>query len=253
MAVSIAVLSGQFATIIVALIALARPAAPLIAAAGAALVAAAGLALREPDWAGLDLQPWLSIGLACIGVFLLWTAWKTRDSHQQATTTRLVAALGTLAALILLATFLDGADTRFACISSAAIVASSRRVAACVCGGAGLLSGPTCPRRGVVAALAGLVMATVGTVPFLDRFGRDPLLLPSETIKQVRISVDPAAEFTIPFFATDVRLSPWAPQLAAHDIDRTDAAAMANPGRFRSVALVKRSGGRRRRRDVSER
>jgi hypothetical protein len=96
LAVSIAVLSGQIATIMVALIALARPAAPLIAAAGAALVTAAGLASREPDWAGLDLQPWLAVGLACLGGFLLWTAWKSRDSHHQATTTRLVAALGTL-------------------------------------------------------------------------------------------------------------------------------------------------------------
>ena len=217
LAVSIAVLSGQFATMIVALIALARPAAPLIAAAGAALVAAAGLALREPDWAGLDLQPWLSIGLACIGVFLLWTAWKTRDSHQQATTTRLVAALGTLAALILLATFLDGAD-------AIRLHQSARSLPAVVVWPLAFAAALACYRdpraRGgaVVAALAGLVMATVGTVPFLDRFGRDPLLLPSETIKQVRISVDPAAEFTIPFFATDVRLSPGGTHLAAHDI-----------------------------------
>ena len=52
-------------------------------------------------------------------------------------------------------------------------------------------------------------MATLGTISFLDCFGRDPLLLPSETIKQLQISVDPAAEFTIPFFATDVRLFAW--------------------------------------------
>ena len=217
LAVSIAVLSGQIATMIVALMALARPAAPLIAAAGAALIAAAGLALREPDWAGLDLQPWLSVGLACIGVFLLWTAWKTRHSHQQTATTRLVAALGTLGGLILLATFLDGADAirlhQSARSLPAAVVWPLAFAAALAC-----YPGQRARVAAVVAALAGLVMATVGTVPFLDRFGRDPLLLPSETIKQVRISVDPAAEFTIPFFATDVRLSPGGTHVAAHDI-----------------------------------
>ena len=217
LAVSIAVLSGQIATMIVALMALARPAAPLIVAAGAALIAAAGLALREPDWAGLDLQPWLSIGLACIGGFLLWTAWTTRDSHHQPTTTRLVAALGTLAALILLAIFLDGAD-------AIRLHQSARSLPAVVVWPLAFAAALACyPRRrarvgAVAAALAGLVTATVGTVPFLDRFGRDPLLLPSETIKQVRISVDSAAEFTIPFFATDVRLSPGGTHVAAHEI-----------------------------------
>ena len=217
LAVSIAVLSGQIATMIVALMALARPAAPLIAAAGAALIAAAGLATREPDWAGLDLQPWLSVGLACIGAFLLWTAWKTRHSQQQTTTTRLVAALGTLGALVLLATFLDGAD-------AIRLHQSARSLPAVVVWPLAFAAALACyPGRrarvgAVVAALAGLVMATLGTVPFLDRFGRDPLLLASETIKQVRISVDPTAEFTIPFFATDVRLSPAGTHLAAHDI-----------------------------------
>jgi heat shock protein HtpX len=217
LAVSIAVLSGQIATMIVALMALARPAAPLIAAAGAALVAAAGLAPREPDWAGLDLQPWLSIGLGCIGAFLLWTAWKTRRSQQQTTTTRLVAALGTLGGLVLLATFMDGADAirlHQSARSLSAVVVWPLAFAAALASYPGRLA-----RVGAVAAaLAGLVMATVGTISFLDRFGRDPLLLPSETIKQVRISADPAAEFTIPFFATDVRLSPGATHLAAHDI-----------------------------------
>ena len=217
LAVSIAVLSGQMATMIVAVMALARPAAPLIAAAGAALIAAAGLAPREPDWAGLDLQPWLSVGLACIGGFLLWTAWKTRHSPQQATTTRVVAALGTLAAAVLLATVLDGADAirlhQAARSLPALVVLPLAFASALVC-----YPGRRARVGAVAAALAGFVMAIVGTVPFLDRFGRDPLLLPSETIKQVRISVDPTSEFTIPFFATDVRLSPGGTHLAAHDI-----------------------------------
>ena len=146
LAVSIAVLSGQIATMIVALIALARPAAPLIAAAGAALIAAAGLAPREPDWAGLDLQPWLSVGLACIGGFLLWTAWKTRrqppadHDHAPRGSARNPGRPGS-------ARDLPGWSRRDSPASVGAIAAGRRRVAACVCGGARLLSGPTCPRR----------------------------------------------------------------------------------------------------------
>ena len=217
LAVSAAVLSGQIATMIVAVMALARPAAPLIAAAGAALTAAAGLARREPDWAGLDLQPWLSLGLACIGGVLLWTAWKTRDNAQQTTTTRLVAALGALGAAVLFVTLTGGADAirlhQSARSLPAVVVWPMAFAAALAC-----YPGRRARVGAVAAALVGLVTAAVGTVPFLDRFGRDPLLLPSETIKQVHISVGPAAEFTIPFFAADVRLSPGGTHLAALEI-----------------------------------
>ena len=76
-------------------------------------------------------------------------------------------------------------------------------------------------RAGAAAAiLVGVAMATLGSIPFLDRFGSDPLLLPAEAMTQVHVSGAPAAEFALPFYAIDVRLSPGGVYLAAHDARR---------------------------------
>ena len=217
MAVSFAVLVGQVTVAGLALLALARPAAPLLAAAGASLIAGAGLALRESDWSGLDLQPWVSLGLAAFGAMLLWTAWQRREGAPQTMVNRFVTGIGALAGVALVAVLSDGADVihvhQAARALPAVVVLSVGFAAAIAC-----YSGWRARVSAATAVIVALAMATVGAVPFLDRFGTDPLLLPSETMASVKLTGEPSAEFTLPFYANDVRLSPNGVYISTYDM-----------------------------------
>jgi len=217
-AMSLAVLSGQIATMIVALMAMFRPSTPLVAAAGAAMIAGAGLSRREADWAGLDLRL-LPLGLVATGGFLLWTAWKARAADTPATTGRIVVALGLLSAVALGAVVAGGTDIVRAHQSARMLPGS---VVWPIAFAAALACYPYARARAGAAAaiLVGVAMATLGSIPFLDRFGSDPLLLPAEAMTQVHVADAPAAEFALPFYAIDVRLSPGGVYLAAHDARR---------------------------------
>jgi heat shock protein HtpX len=219
MAVAAAIVSGQLATMIVALLAVFRPAAPLVAAAGAAMVAGAGLALRQPAWPGLDAELWVAPTLAGVGAFLLWTAWRSRASSSQPAGARFVAVLGILTAFALAVMALGGTDTvrvHQAARSMAAVVVWP---VACA---AALAMYPGWRQRSLAigAGAIGLVMAAVGSLAFLDRFGRDPLLVPSEVMTEVRLSSAAAREFELPFYAATVRLSPGGVYAAGQDVGR---------------------------------
>jgi heat shock protein HtpX len=217
LAVSFAVMAGQMATVVLALLALFRPAAPLVAAAGAAMVAGAGLTLRQPDWPGLEMQPWVSLGLAAFGALLLRSAWKTRGGVSQKMVNRLVAGIGVLGALVLAMALSEGFDVihlhQSARSLPAVVVLPIAFAAALLCH-----SGPRARVGATTALIVGLTMATVGAVPFLDRFGTDPLLLPSQTMTDVRIGGAPAREVMLPFFANNLQLSPNAVALSSHDM-----------------------------------
>ena len=217
LAVSFAVIAGQMATVVLALLAFFRPAAPLTAAAGASMVAAAGLALRQPEWTGLEMQPWVSLGLAGFGALLLRSAWRTRGGVSQKPVNRLVAAIGVLGAVVLAMALSEGFNVihlhQSARSLPAVVVLPIAFAAALFCH-----SGPRARVGATTAALVGLAMATVGAVPFLDRFGTDPLLLPSQTMTDVRIDGAPAKQLTLPFFANNVELSPGGVAISAHDM-----------------------------------
>jgi hypothetical protein len=74
----------------------------------------------------------------------------------------------------------------------------------------------------IVAIAAGMSIAAAGSLAFLDRFATDPFLLPSDALKRTHVKGEPAVEFAIPFFASDVRLSPGGTAVAARNA-REDA------------------------------
>jgi heat shock protein HtpX len=241
-AISASVLSGQIATIIVGLIAMMRPSAPLLAAAGAAMVAAAGLSLRQPDWAGLDLEL-LPVPLLAIGSFLVWSAWTTRHDEPHRNTARLVATLGILGLIELGAVFAGGTDVVHAHRSARMLPGA---VVWPVAFGAALTWYPAATARAGAAAsfVVALAVAIVGSIPFLDRFGDDPFLLESPAMDETSLAAVPATELVLPFYAMDVQLSPGATHVAARDMrgirgrrGELSSFQVGRPGRqFTSVA-----------------
>ncbi len=233
MAISITCMTGQFSAILIALFAILRPSPPLISAAGAATLVAAVLWQRDPTWAGLDIEGWMMPALVGMGLFLLWSAWNGREEKVPTAVTRLVAALGCLSGLAVLGILASGADML-------RLHQSARTLAAAtiwpIAFGAALVTYGGLRTRvlAITAMLAGITVSAAGSLAFLDRFASDPFLLPSETLKQTHVKGAPALEFAIPFFATDVRLSPGGTLVAARnsrDDGRNDGPSTFHVGR----------------------
>jgi heat shock protein HtpX len=217
LAITFAVLAGQMVAAAFAAIAFFRPVPPLVAAAGGAIVAGAALALRQPDWTGLQAQPWVSLGLMAAGALLLWSAWKGREQASQTTVNRVAAATGVVGAIALIAVVSEGFDVVH--LHQAARSLPAVVVLPIACAAALLCQSSARARLGATTAvLVALAMATVGAVPFLDRFGTDPLLLPSPAMTEIRLGGTPVKEFTLPFYANDVSLSPGAVAISVHDM-----------------------------------
>jgi heat shock protein HtpX len=232
-AISVSCMTGQFSAILVALLAIIRPSPPLVAAAGAATLAAAALSQRNPIWSVLDGEGWILPTAVVMGLFLLWSAWNSR--HEKATTavTRLVTAIGGLSALAVVGVLTSGSDMLRLHQSARGI--SGATIWPIAFGAAMITYGSVRARVLAVAALlAGITVATAGSLAFLDRFATDPFLLPSDALKQTHVTGVPAHEFAIPFYATDVRLSPGGALVAARnsrDDGRDDRPSTFHVGR----------------------
>jgi hypothetical protein len=60
----------------------------------------------------------------------------------------------------------------------------------------------------VLVVLTGAGTVAAGSPAFLDRFGEDPFIAPSEAITWRTFEGQPRSEFPVPFYVADIRLSP---------------------------------------------
>jgi hypothetical protein len=81
-------------------------------------------------------------------------------------------------------------------------------------------------RAGRIAGLAAAGVATAATViasePFLDRFGKDPFLIESQSLHWIVVEPDRAQEFPIPQTTSGVQLSPGGLSIAALQESESD-------------------------------
>jgi Zn-dependent protease with chaperone function len=204
----LAAVVGQLGALLAIVLAFGRPAAPLLAAAAAAAVASGLLTWRDRvALASVDLWPVLSAALLLLGFVLIGIARAKRHDEIRPGVSRLVAVLGGAAILA------------FACVLMSAGDVIRVHQAARQWPSALVLSGSLAaamafwPIRAVRYAsipvgLVAIALGVAGSMPFLERFGRDPFLAPADPISLRSISGDPLAEFTVPFTATDLRVSP---------------------------------------------
>lgn len=193
---------------IAAAFAILRPAPPLVGAAGAAAVMAAGLTWRDHVLSGAqDSYVWLAASLLIWGLMLLGIAIANREKQHSGTVSKLVGALGICAILAWSAVLLTGVDAlslhsgvrawpaaTILPLSLATAIACWRTRKACY--------------SSIAIALVGVAACFVGSTTFVDSFGRDPFLAAAESLTFTTISAPLVAECSVPFQATEMRLSP---------------------------------------------
>jgi heat shock protein HtpX len=220
-AISISCMTGQFSAILIGLFAIMRPSPPLVSAAGAATLAAAMMSQRDPAWAMLDVEGWMMPMLVVMGLFLLWAAWNGRDERVSSTVTRMVVAIGGLSVLAITGVLAAGSDMLR--LHQSARTLAGATIWPIAFGAAVITYGGLRTRvLAIFAMVAGVTVSAAGSLSFLDRFATDLFLLPSDALKETHVKGEPAAEFAIPFLASDVRLSPGGTAVAARN-PREDA------------------------------
>ena len=201
----VGVLLGQLAMAFVAILALLQPAAPLVAAAGIASLTVAGLVIQQGGFGAVVVGS--SLLLAGFGVLLLIIARSQRDVEVPRHAAFVALLLGGCALWSVASLALGGMDP--VRLHQSARSASGAPVL--LLAFAGALSVWRL-RRVQYAAIPIIVMAAATTVAastsFLDRFGKDPFIAPTQSLAWEEVNGRALTEFRVPFVASALQLSP---------------------------------------------
>jgi len=210
--------AGLIAVSLVAAMNFARPAAPLLSAAGLAAMAGAVISWRNPtsmygylsDEYGMTFAAVLLVG----GALLLWLAYAGRRDEVTVRTWKLVAVMA-VAALASWLVPITGSGIDALGLHLAAREWPSTVLLPVALAGATMWSARTALRvASAVAIVASASAAGIGSQTFLDRFGSDLFLVPATNL-EVRTLNDPVSEFTVPFSISELQLSPGGRSIAA--------------------------------------
>jgi Zn-dependent protease with chaperone function len=223
-----AMMAGQFAVALAALIAVAQPESPLLAGAGVAAVTASAVLFRDR---ASGIVAGVAAVLAMAGALLLVAAWANRRDELTKRTPAAIAILGALAALGVAAVVVGG-------LAPVDLYQSSRSfpgAAVLLFATAGALAGwrvPATRPAAVVLACAATALAATGSTTFLNLFGRDPFLVRADAFAIRTVNARPSTEFTVPFVISELRLSPSGGHVAVTSYQDTDDDEVA-PAAFR--------------------
>jgi Zn-dependent protease with chaperone function len=239
----LALLVGQLAASIAALIALVQPRYPVLAGAGAAALCAAALSFRASDTIPGDTQVPVALLLAAIGVGLLWAARANAEEDLPERARLALAVLGVCAALSTAGWLMSGIDP--ISLHQSAMTFPSAAVFL-IALSAALFCWPSrwARRASVPAAIVALLSAATGSTLFLDEFGSDPFLGDAAPVAWTTIEGEPAREFPLPFHASAIRLSPSGRTVLVTSSDHADD--------YRPIFHVGRVGSRLSRMEADE-
>ena len=208
---------GMIGLGLVTILAVVRPSKRVLAAAGFGALAGAVITLRDRPFDG-ELLIVICLLLTGLGAGWIYMASTTTDLPPDRRDTLAFAGLGVLAVSSGLTLFLSGSDA-LGMYQTAVTMPGGAAVIAAFSGALAFTPGRwNRPLAGIVALVA-LAAAAVGTAEFLDRFGRDPLLLQSAPFDRQFVSGQPAAEFTVPFSVHELRVSPGGRHVALQTYD----------------------------------
>ena len=229
-------LVGQIAFGLVALLAAFAPAAALLNAAAAAAFTAAAVAVRD----GIDEQTgFAAVLLVALGAALLAAAWVRRE---EASRLAGVAGgiLGVAATLAVVAVGLGGVEPIRLHQGARAVPSAAILLAALAAACFTWRARPRLRYAAAAAALAGAVVAALGSTIFLDAVVKDPFLVTASPVKWLTIDAPPLAEFDVPFDIEQLRLSPHGRLVAARRAAPDDSYRNSAPA---STIHVGRPGG----------
>ncbi len=198
---------AQMSLFYVAVLAAAQPGSSLVGGAALAALATAAVMLRQTGIAAMSYPSWVAVIPAAMGVLLLVFARRLQKDDMARPRPLLAAIMAVLLAFALLPLALGGLDA----IRLHDSARSSTAAVVLLMALGGTLAFRQDRRHGYLAlapvVLAGAI-ALMGTTTFLERFASDPFLVRAEPIPMTVVGHSAAGEFSIPFFVTELRLSP---------------------------------------------
>lgn len=207
--VTIVLSFSQVGMVLVAVLTWAKPTLPMFVGAGLAALTTAGFMLRNVSESYLA-ELWMP--LAVLALFFFGLAWTVRRTPRDGTG-KYLAVLAIAAALSVIAIGLRGLNVvelhRSAQDSPSATVFLVALAGALFC---------STSRRdrmaGVAAAFLAIVLASIGSTAFLDRFGTDPFLSDAQPLRSIVIAEKPIATFEVPSNTSRIALSPGGQYIA---------------------------------------
>jgi Zn-dependent protease with chaperone function len=204
---------GQIAVAFVTFLALLQPASPLIAAAGIASLGAACVLVLRGSFFDAGIAADIAFCLAVLGVGLLYLARKGRGEPVPRRAAIAAVFLGSAAALSVGLLAMGGINpvrlhqsARSATDTPVLLVAFAAALA--------LWRSRTARYAAVPVVMVAAATSVAASSAFLDRFGDDPFLAQAEPVAWRIISGGAASEFTVPFIASAIRLSPSGSRVA---------------------------------------
>ena len=209
--------AGMIAVAMVLALTLVRPEGPLLGASGLAAIGGALLVWRDSGgvfgFVPGEFQFAFGAVLFAAAAILLWLAYGRRRDAISMRAWKFVGLIAIAAFVSWLAPMWGGGLDAVG-LHQAVRQWPSTVVFPLALAGATMWSSRKALRvASVVAVTTSVIAAAAGSDAFLDRFGRDPFLLPTPTFN-VRTLDRPIKEFTVPFAATQLQLSPSGESIA---------------------------------------
>lgn len=196
---------GQLMLLLVAAIAAVQPSSSLMGGTALAAMATAAVTLRQTGVAAYS--PWIAAVAAALGLLLLLVARSTRDDDGRRRTTLPTAVFEVLVVLAMVPIALGGMNV--VRLHDSAQSNPAALVLLMALGGNLAFRRRRIARYAALAAvLVAAVVAFIGSTTFLDRFADDPFLVHGEPIAVTTVGTPAAGEFSVPFFVSELRLSP---------------------------------------------
>jgi Zn-dependent protease with chaperone function len=189
-----------------------RPTPRFLAASGFASLTGAAMTLRDRPFEG-EVLTVITLTLAGLGATWIYMATRTPALPPDRRDTLAFAGLVVCAALACLTIFFTGLDA-LALHQNAVAMSGGVAMIAALSGALFFTPGLVSRLLAALPALVAVAGMVAGTAAFLDRFGRDPFLAQSEPLERQIVSGQPAAEFTVPFAVSELRVSPRGERIA---------------------------------------
>jgi Zn-dependent protease with chaperone function len=220
-AVIVALSVQPWTAALIAALAAAVPALPIVGAAAGASIGAAAIALRtQANWI-TDWEPWMAFALLAAGVLLLVVNIANRRETIPKRATRMMLAIGIVAIVSWIPIcFSTGSvvDLHFAFLQRPSLTVFAFAL------GVGLAFMPRPLARYASAAVTAAAVAALmaGSTAFLDRFAHDPFVARAQPLQVRHITGDPIAKFDVDFTVDRMLLSPAGRFVAIADDDDDD-------------------------------
>lgn len=212
---------SQIGVVLVMLLAAVRTDRVMVLAAATAAVVASGVLARDLGQQAGSLAAMIAFALLVCAAGLLATVFVNRREPMRSSSYAFVNVLGLMAALAWVPIVASGASV--ITLHQAARAWPAAAVLSIAFGVANLRR----PRPGarwlsLAGTACGLAAAVAGSTMFLDAAGRDPFLLPADSVSPRTVVAETTTTFPADFTVSDLRLSPAGTAVLLVSLDNED-------------------------------